>query len=232
MKFLSLLLEGIQTILCWSELMGSSDPQGTSFVLSRGLLPSPLYGLFPLSASKLQSPSLSPAEPCLPSPKLQKLQVQLTFLLLWPGKPLATSGPAQSFPARKGWCPAFEHCCFISVRFCWSNYSIMIVWPAHILCASVHTACLLLKVNRCLRKSTCKVQRVVAKEIHQTVFKMHSKGPWADTAMVTQMSSDRHFLEKPWSVPVILVKTNNLHCHWEILHFYGEKEFLEETHAS
>lgn len=145
---------------------------------------------------------------------------------------VATSGPAQSFPARKGWCPAFEHCCFISVRFCWSNYSIMIVWPAHILCASVHTACLLLKVNCCLRKSTCKVQRVVAKEIHQTVFKMHSKGPWADIAMVTQMSSDRHFLEKPWSVPVILVKTNNLHCHWEILHFYGKTEFLEETNAS
>lgn len=58
---------------------------------------------------------------------------------------------------------------------------------------------------------------------------MHSKGPWTDTSMVMKMSSERHFLEKPWSAPVTLGKTNNLHSHWEILHFYGKIEFLKET---
>lgn len=91
---------------------------------------------------------------------------------------VATSGPAQSLPAHKGWCPVFEDCCFISVRF-WSSYSSLIespVWPAHILCVSMHTACLLLKVNSCLRKSTWKVHWVAAKEITRLVSRCIQKG--------------------------------------------------------
>lgn len=185
MKFLSLFLEGTQTILCPSEFMGSSDPQGTSLVLSRfftlwmdswsrASCTALSMGFFPLSASKLLSPSISPLSPAchllnsgshwsswtLSYCSLGRVCLQVVMV--------ATSGPAQSLPARKGWCPVLEHCYFVSVRFCWSNYSSLIqspVQPAHILCVSVHTACLLPKVNSCPRKCTGKVQRVAAKEI-------------------------------------------------------------------
>lgn len=91
---------------------------------------------------------------------------------------VATSGPAQSLPAHKGRCTVLEHCCFILVRFCWFKYSSLIespVQPAHILCVSVHTACLLPKVNSCPRKSTGKVQRVTAKEISRLVSRCIQK---------------------------------------------------------
>lgn len=188
-------LPGRDTNYSLPESWDPQTPQGTSLVLSRfftlwmnswsrACCTALSMDFFPLSASKLLSPSVSPAEPCfhllnsgshwsswtLSYCSLGRVCLQVVMV--------ATSGPVQLLPAQKGWCPVLEHCCFILVRFCWFNYSSLIespVQPAYILCVSVHTACLLPKVYSCPRKCTGKVQRVAAKEIPRLVSRCIQK---------------------------------------------------------